>query len=129
MRLLDSFYDVALVASGSILGANTRFVIYQKLEKINLNKNYITLFINIFSSFLCGLLFSILSYVNSLRDSYQLALFFSVGLLGSLSTFSTLIYDLYCLLIKSKFYMAFNLFIISLALGILAFAVGFLLGI
>ena len=121
--------DILLITIGSILGANTRFIIYKQLEKKKLNKNYIILVINIFSSFLLGLFLSVLSRNSSLIYSYQLVLFFSIGLLGSLSTFSTFIYDVYDLFKKFKFYRAFNLLIISLTLGILFFSIGFLLGI
>ena len=121
--------DILLITIGSILGANTRFIIYKQLEKRKLNKNYIILVINIFSSFLLGLFLSVLSRNSSLIYSYQLVLFFSIGLLGSLSTFSTFIYDVYDLFKKFKFYKAFKLLIISLTLGILFFSIGFLLGI
>ena len=121
--------DILLITIGSILGANTRFIIYKQLEKKKLNKNYIILVINIFSSFLLGLFLSVLSRNSSLIYSYQLVLFFSIGLLGSLSTFSTFIYDVYDLFKKFKLYRAFNLLIISLTLGILFFSIGFLLGI
>ena len=128
MRLLDSFQDFILVASGSILGANIRYVIYNKFEKININKNSSILLINIFSSFLLGLLLSILSKVVSSGYSYELGLFFSIGLLGSLSTFSTFIYDLYELVVQLKFYRAFKLYMSSLTLGIFSFSFGVLLG-
>ena len=121
--------DILLITIGSVLGANTRFIIYKQLENKKLNKNYIILVINVFSSFLLGLFLSVLSQISSFRYSYQLGLFFSIGLLGSLSTFSTFIYDLYALLIKFKFYRAFKLFIISLIAGILSFSLGFLFGI
>ena len=121
--------DILLITIGSVLGANTRFIIYKKLENKKLNKNYIILVINVFSSFLLGLFLSILSQISSLSYSYQLGLFFSIGLLGSLSTFSTFIYDVYDLFKKVKFYRAFKLLIISLTLGILFFSIGFLLGI
>ena len=121
--------DILLITIGSILGANTRFIIYKQLEKKKLNKNYIILVINIFSSFLLGLFLSVLSRNSSLIYSYQLVLFFSIGLLGSLSTFSTFIYDVYDLFKKFKFYRAFKLLTISLTLGILFFSIGFLLGI
>ena len=121
--------DILLITIGSILGANTRFMIYKQLEKQKINKNYIILVINIFSSFLLGLFLSVLSRNSSLIYSYQLVLFFSIGLLGSLSTFSTFIYDVYDLFKKFKFYRAFKLLIISLTLGILFFSIGFLLGI
>ena len=127
MEHLDNLKDVLLIAFGAALGANTRFIIYQKLEKINLSNNHIILVINTFSSFLLGLFLSFSSKIDSLTYSYQSELFFSIGLLGSLSTFSTFIYDLYNLFIKLEFYRALRLFTISLTLGILSFAAGFLI--
>ena len=128
MLLLDSFQDFILISFGAVLGANTRFLIYKKLNKLNINKNFIFFLINILSSFFLGLFLSILSKNSSLNYSSQLVLFFSIGLLGSLSTFSSFIYDLYDLFMQLKYYTAFQLFIISLTSGLLAFAVGFLLG-
>ncbi len=128
MLLLDSFQDVILISCGAVLGANTRYLIYKKLKKINISKNFIVLLINILSSFLLGLFLSTSSQISSVNSSSELVLFFSIGLLGSFSTFSSFIYDLYDLIIQLKFYNAFKLFIISLTLGLLACAVGFLIG-
>ena len=128
MVILDELKDFILISFGAVLGANARFIIYQKLEKINLNKHSIIFLINTFSSFFLGIFIAIASRLSSLSYYYQLGLFFSIGLLGSLSTFSTFIYDLYDLLIQFKFYRAFKLFIISLTSGVLAFAIGVVLG-
>ena len=117
--------DILLVSFGALLGANARFLIYKKLEQISLNKNFIILIINIFSSFLLGYSISFLSRYSNLNFSYKLGLFFAIGLLGSLSTFSTFIYDLFNLLIKSKFSRALQLFISSSTLGIILFGYGF----
>ena len=125
MELPEQFNEVLLITSGATLGANIRFFIYKRLEKINLSKNFIILLINAFSSFLLGLFLSIFSHTNTLDYSHQLGLFFSIGLLGSLSTFSTFIYDLFELILQLKFYRAFILFSISLISGILFFAFGF----
>jgi len=127
LSLRENSTDIILVVSGALFGANARFFIYTKLEQIKVNKNYIIMIINTFSSFCLGLFSSFLSNNSPVLYSYQLGLFFSIGLLGSLSTFSTFIYDLYALLIKFKFYRAFKLFIISLIAGILSFALGFYL--
>ena len=50
-NFLITLQDILLVSFGAILGANIRFIIYKKLEKIKFNKNYIILLINTFSSF------------------------------------------------------------------------------
>ena len=128
MEHLDKLKDVLLITFGAVLGANTRFIIYQKLEKINLSNNHIILLINTFSSFLLGLFLSFSSQIDSFTYSYQSGLFFSIGLLGSLSTFSTFVYDLYELSLKSKFFRALKLFALSFSLGVIALGFGFLLG-
>ena len=125
---LDYLYDFLLISLGAVLGANTRFIIYKRIERINIDKNFIILLINSFSSFSLGLFSAILSENSYLSYSYQLGLFFSIGLLGSLSSFSSFIYDLYQLLIRLKYLRAMQLFITSLIAGILFFTVGFLLG-
>ena len=127
MALLENFQDVIVISFGAVVGANARFLIYKRLDKLFLSKNKIVLLINTSSSFLLGLFLSILSRIGSVIYAYQLALFFSIGLLGSLSTFSSFTYDLYDLFVQFKFHRAFKLFIISLACGLLAFSVGFLL--
>ena len=120
--------EILFVSFGSILGANTRFEINNKLENSNLRKDFSILIINTFSSFCLGLCIPFIERSSSFIYSYQLILFFSIGFLGSLSTFSSFIYDLFDLCLKFKFYRALKLFIISLFLGIMAFAIGFLLG-
>ena len=128
MVLTYNFYDVLTIAFGAAFGANTRYQIYKKLEQINVSKRFIILVINISSSFFLGLFLSILSDNSSLSYYDQLVLFFSIGLLGSLSTYSSFIYDLYELCIKFQFKRALKLFIISITLGMASFAVGFVLG-
>ena len=127
MGLLESFQDFLLITIGAIFGANARFILYKNLYKVNFDRNSIILVINTMSSFCLGFFLSTTSHISSLNYTYKLGLFFSIGLLGSLSTFSTFIYDLYELLIALKFARAFKLFINSLILGILAFVFGILL--
>ena len=120
--------EILFVSLGAILGANTRFQILDKLEKLNISKYFLILIINTFASFCLGLFLSFLERFSSFFYSYQLGLFFSIGFLGSLSSFSSFVYDLFDLCMQFKFSNALKLFIISLFLGILSFAFGFLLG-
>ncbi len=118
--------EFAFVSLGAILGANTRFKIHNKLENLSLNKDLSILIINTFASFCLGLFLSLLKLFSAFIYSYQLILFFSIGFLGSLSSFSSFVYNLFDLCLQLKFSRAFNLFIISILLGIIAFAFGFL---
>ena len=128
MANLDTFQYILLVSIGAVFGVNARFIIYQKLKQININIYFIILAINTFSCFLLGLFISILSKIKSLTFSSQLAFLFLIGFLGSLSTFSTFVYDLFDLCLKSKFCKALKLFSFSFSLGILALALGSSLG-
>ena len=128
MATLDTFQHIILVSSGAVFGVNARFIIYQKLKEININGYFIILAINTFSCFLLGLFISILPKIKSLTFSSQLAFFVLIGFLGSLSTFSTFVYDLFDLCLKSKFCKALKLFSFSFSSGIFALALGSSLG-
>ena len=120
--------DIILVSFGALFGANARFLIYKKLKILNISSHYSIVIINTFASFFLGLLVSLLSTLKSYDFSYELVLFFSIGFLGSLSTFSTFIYDLFEAFLQNKFLRASKLFFVSSTLGIIAIAFGFFLG-
>ena len=120
--------EIFFISLGAILGANTRFKIHSKLEKLNIRKDFLILIINTFASFSLGLFLSIIEQLGSISYSYQLILFFSIGFLGSLSTFSSFVCDLFDLCLQLKFARALKLFLISLSFGIIAFTFGLLLG-
>ena len=120
--------DILFVSFGAILGANTRFLINTKIEKLNRRKNIANLIINTNASFFLGLFLSFMEKFNSFIYSYQLVLFFSIGFLGSLSTFSSFVYDLFDYCLQLKFSRALKLLMLSSSLGIISFAIGFLLG-
>ena len=128
MVTIDTLQHLLLVSIGAVFGANARFIIYQKLKEININGYFIILAINTFSCFLLGLFISILPKIKSLTFSSQLAFFVLIGFLGSLSTFSTFVYDLFDSFIKLKFFRALKLFALSFSLGIIAVALGALVG-
>ena len=117
--------DVLIVSLGAILGANTRFKIYNNSK--NLNRYSYILITNTAASFLLGLFLSLLEYFSSFIYSFKLVLFFSIGFVGSLSTFSSFAYDLFELCLEFKFFKALKLFIISSSFGVIAFGVGFFL--
>ncbi len=120
--------EILFISLGAILGANTRFKIFNELNKLNLSKDIYALLINTFASFSLGFFLSIIEKFSSFIYSYELVLFFSIGFLGSLSTFSTFVYDLFDLCLQLKYSRAIKLLIISLSMGIFAYAFGFLLG-
>tara|TARA_B100000945_G_scaffold281297_1_gene248907 strand:+ start:361 stop:732 length:372 start_codon:yes stop_codon:yes gene_type:complete len=120
--------DILLVSFGAILGVNSRFIIYKKFEKLNISKYLSIVTINTFASFLLGLFLSFSPKISSFNFSYQLVLFCSIGFLGSLSTFSTFVYDLFDISLQLNFFKALKLVFISLVLAIIALAFGLSLG-
>ncbi len=120
--------DILLVSVGAICGANIRFILYQKLGKFGIAKDIATLIINTLSSFSLGLFLSAVLLIRSSSFSNQLGMFFFIGFFGSISTFSTFIYDLFELCIKSKFLRAMQLLTLSIPCGTVALVCGFLLG-
>tara|TARA_Y100001968_G_C19043410_1_gene565643 strand:- start:67 stop:456 length:390 start_codon:yes stop_codon:yes gene_type:complete len=128
LQILDNFDEIFLVSLGACFGANTRFLICNQLYKKKICNQYVILIINILASFFLGFYLSILPRISFLNFSYQLSLFFSIGFLGALSSFSTFVYDLFDLLLKLKFVRAIRIFIFSYSLGIIALGIGFLLG-
>ena len=128
LGLDENIKSFLLVSIGASLGSYLRFKIYKILDIIKLKNDLRILLINILASFFLGFFYSI-SFDNShLSYSYQLGLFLSIGFLGSLSTFSTFIYDLFELSSKFKFSRAFLLFFFSLTLGLISLVIGSLLG-
>ena len=124
MTTLNNFQEVLLVSIGAVLGANIRFIIYQRLKERTINVYLIILVINTFSSFMLGLCISILSKIGFLSFTSQLVLFFLIGFLGSLSTFSTFVYDLFDSVLKLKFSRALKTIALSISLGVIALAMG-----
>ena len=100
--------EILFVSFGALLGANIRYQICNNLEKkLNLSKDISILIINTFSSFILGLFLSLIEQFRFIY-SYQIVLFFSIGFLGSLSTFSSFVYDLFDLCLQFKFIRALN---------------------
>ena len=120
--------EILFVSIGAILGANIRFKIHNKLVNLKLSKGFLILIINTFASFWLGLFLSLVEPFRAFTYYYQLILFFSIGFFGSLSTFSSFVYDLFDLCLQCKYFKALKLFFISACIGIIAFAFGFFLG-
>ena len=120
--------EILFVSIGAILGANIRFKIHNKLVNLNLRKGFLILIINTFASFWLGLFLSLVEPFRAFTYYHQLILFFSIGFFGSLSTFSSFVYDLFDLCLQCKYFKALKLFFISACIGIIAFAFGFFLG-
>ena len=114
---------IFLIALGAIIGANIRYFFLRKLEILKYSE-YRLLTINLFSSFILGLLFPFFIKTN-LKIEEELIFLFLFSFVGSLSSFSTFISDLYMLVLNNNFKRSFLLLLFSIILGVLVFNFGY----
>ena len=116
-----------IIAVGSVLGANLRFIMLSKFSSINLNKSKRLLFINLVASLILGISLSSSNAINS-QIHREIFILFLIGFSGSLSTFSSFINDLFNLSIKKKYKDAAIIILLSLFLGLISISFGLFLG-
>ena len=116
---------IFLIALGAIIGANLRYFFLRKLEILKYSE-YRLLTINLFSSFILGLLFPFFIKTN-LKIEEELIFLFLFTFIGSLSSFSTFISDFYMLILNNNFKRSTLLIFFSIVLGILFFNFGYLI--
>ena len=116
---------IFLIALGAIIGANIRYFFLRKLETLKYSE-YRLLTINLFSSFILGLLFPFFIKTN-LKIEEELIFLFLFSFIGSLSSFSTFISDFYMLILNNNLKRSTLLIIFSIVLGILFFNFGYLM--
>ena len=116
---------IFLIALGAIIGANIRYFFLRKLEILKYSE-YRLLTINLFSSFILGLLFPFFIKTN-LKIEEELIFLFLFSFIGSLSSFSAFISDFYMLILNNNFKRSTLLIFFSIVLGILFFNFGYLM--
>ena len=102
-----SLKETIFVIIGTIFGSYLRFHLIDWFSNLYQRKYLGTIFVNSLSTFFLAIIVS--SYNKILLFNSGYILFFSVGLLGSLSTFSTFIIDIFQILQKKKFLRLFSL--------------------
>lgn len=116
--------DILLVGVGSFFGGIARYLIALAMKGISETFPWATMTANILGCLLIGLLWATFDRFNS---SSQLGLLLIVGFCGGFTTFSTFSKESLNLL-QSGSYLLFGLYAIgSVAVGILAVTVGYLL--
>ena len=126
---VNNIKSLLFISLGAILGSNIRFLIYERLGNIFfLRKELRILIINNFASFLLGLSYSISINQAYINYSKNISLLFSIGFLGSLSTFSTFVDDLFDLSFQCNFFKSFKLLIFTISLGLFSLWLGLLIG-
>ncbi len=119
--------EFILISAGGIIGVNARYYILDwAARKWGTEFPYGTLFINVLGSLLLGLFMTLIA--DRLIVDPRLKLFFSVGLLGAFTTFSTYTYESVNLFTEGQWtYGLFNL-LGSALLGASAVAAGMFIG-
>lgn len=119
--------DAALVALGAIPGAWLRFRLVEQLSPWLPRRCWATLGVNGLASFSLGLLVALLR-PGSDRPAQALLLLLATGFCGSLSTFSTLMAELWQELRSGLWPGALGLALASLSLGLGAVLLGLQIG-
>ncbi|WP_036900831.1 MULTISPECIES: fluoride efflux transporter FluC [Prochlorococcus] len=126
--LIEVLLAVFLVSSGSIIGSLIRFKITTQLKEFHVPRFIPIFFVNCLASFFLGLIISFEknSSTNFLNEKFLL--FIIVGLLGSLSTFSSFIWEIFFNIRKKYWFKTFFITAVSIFGGLLFAFAGYKLG-
>ena len=111
------------ISTGSLLGANLRYILITKFCSIKLSKSRRLLLVNLIASVILGISLSINDNTD-LKYYRELIILFLIGFAGSLSTFSSFINDIFKLSIKRKYKDISIIIFSSIFLGLLAISLG-----
>lgn len=114
--------DILLVGIGSFFGGIARYLISLAMKGISETFPWATMTANIAGCLLIGLLYAIFSRHNS---PSQLSLLLTVGFCGGFTTFSTFSKESLGLLQSGSYSLFFLYAFGSIAVGIVAVAIGF----
>ncbi len=115
------------IAIGGAVGSVLRFLVSKFIQtKAGIDFPVGTLFVNLSSAFLIGFFFAF--FVERLDLSPNLRALLITGLLGGYSTYSTLFYEAYYMLLNGEWLKALLYLLLSNGLGLLFVALGYGLG-
>ena len=114
---------IIMILAGGGLGAVARYTLGSQIDK-NLNLSFPVgiFFVNLLGCFLIGLIVSI--FENKLIFSENLKIFFIVGFLGSLTTFSTFAFDNYNFMTQKNILLLFANIFLTNTFGLLMVLIG-----
>ncbi|MEJ7554511.1 MAG: fluoride efflux transporter CrcB [Aquificaceae bacterium] len=115
------------IAIGGAVGSVLRFLVSKFIQtKAGIDFPVGTLLVNLSSVFLIGFFFAF--FVEKLDLSPNLRALLITGLLGGYSTYSTLFYEAYYMLLNGEWLKALLYLLLSNGLGLLFVALGYGLG-
>ncbi len=115
--------DALSISLGAIFGAWLRFKIIGFWQKIFIDKRWGIFLVNIWASFGLGLLMALIN--DNKNISTSLAKLLLIGFLGSLSTFSSFVFDLFQTLIAKQYKHFLLVSFFSISGGLLAAFTGY----
>jgi len=118
------FLSLPLISLGAIIGTNLRYFIFSYFKSINLIKRFRILLINILASFCLGIFYPYFN-VDSSQDKKSFLSFFLIGFIGSLSTYSSFIDDIFKLIYKKNYKSLIFFIFLSLFMGLSFFYIGY----
>ena len=125
--LLDNRSSL-LIAVGAAPGALLRLQLSKKFSSYTNSKLNGVLIVNIISTFLLGLFLALQQKIVSLSVNQSLYLLICVGFLGSFSTFSSFIFELYSFDLRNRFFDFLFMIIVSITLGLFSAFLGHYFG-
>ena len=123
--MAGSASEALLVGLGAIPGAWLRLKVVNHVQPMVPKKHWGTFLVNVLACFALGL---VLSLNETCSASTGIVLLMGVGFFGSLSTFSTFVVELLNELRAGQAITALVLALVSIALGLLASALGYGIG-
>ena len=129
-ELTERLQPFLLIGVGAIFGSWARIYATKYIESRFSFKYIGTFVVNTFAAFFLGFFVAIQmrSGMDYLNSNSPLFMFFCVGFLGSLSTFSTFMTDLMNTLLDKKITLCTSLAFFSILAGLFSVALGLTLG-
>ena len=113
-----------LIISGAIPGALLRMQVSKKLALYTQSKLLGLVILNTVATFFLGFFLAIQPKLEFISSNQELYLLLCVGFLGSFSTFSSFIFELYSFSLKHRFLDCFCMVLFSIFLGLFSVFLG-----
>ena len=115
------------VGSGGFIGASLRYVINNYISHNYAHSlPYGILFVNVFGSFIMGVMFGIFTFTSICSQDTRIYTFITTGMLGALTTYSTFALDSFILLHTGHYGAAALNMVLNLFGTVLFAGIGFL---
>jgi len=121
-----NFYKLIAIGMGGFIGSIARYIVVKTIDgRMQALFPYGTLMVNFLGSLLLGILYSLTLRKTGMSENWNL--FLGVGVCGGFTTFSAFALENFNLL-HQKIGISLLYIITSIAAGLIAMAIGFLIG-